>query len=501
MPNRNTTARRALWLCAAPAALMASVSAHAADVPAGDAGIKTITDFIAAYAGKAAAPTIKVTPQGSSYLVTLDLGAATAALKPTGFTYDPAQLEARVFQQDDGAWRIDQAGIPPITGHMQLPEARGGGKIDAHVEVSKLNATTVIDPKLGWIASGHGAADKVTVVENGPGIEEYLEFSQLKYEASTKPANPGLTTTLNEPVGGLSIVVDLDPKGLDPKTKAPAKPVHISAKGENGVVNVAMKDFQPAPLLDAWRFAVAHPERADYARDFDALKSIVGAVIADRLTIEETFALEKLSFNTETGPVTVEGGKFAVGGVNAGADSGFSEHFSARALKLPDGMVPSMYAAVIPTAFDIGFKATGFDVPSAAQEWFADAKLAGDGPVLSPEDQSKVSAKLMQSRPIVVDIEPSHLTAPSLDIAFEGKVTIESGKPYGAITIKVRDFDKTAQAVQALGQDAQQKLVPMIAMAKGLGKQNPDGTMVWVGELGRDHVMKINGLPLGKSPM
>jgi hypothetical protein len=306
---------------------------------------------------------------------------------------------------------------------------------------------------------------------------------------------------VNEPLGGLSLVVDIDPKGVDPNTKGPAKPVHISAKGENGVANVAMKDFQPAPLLDAWRFAVAHPERADYARDFDALRTIVGAVIADRMTIDETFALEKLSFNTESGPVTVEGGRFAVGGVNAGADSGFSEHLSARALRLPDGMVPSMYAAVIPTAFDIGFKATGFDIPAAAQEWFADAKLAGDGPVLSPEDQTKVSEKLTQSRPIVVDIQPSHVMAPSLDIAFEGKVTFEAGKPYGAITLKIRDFDKTAQAVQALGQDAQQKLVPVIAMAKGLGKQGPDGTMVWVGELGRDHVMKVNGLPLGKSPM
>ncbi len=501
MPNRKQTRRRSLWLCAAPAALMASVTAHAADQSANDAGVKTITDFIGAYAGKATLPTIKVTPQGSAYLVTLDLGAATAALKPTGFTYDPAKLEAKVFQQDDGAWRIEQAGIPPVTGHMQLPEARGGGKIDAHVEISKLNATTVIDPKLGWVASGHGTADKVAVVENGPGIEEYLEFSQLKYDASTKPANPGLTTTLNEPIGGLSIVVDIDPKGVDPSTKGPAKPVHISSKGENGAVTVALKDFQPAPLLDAWRFAVAHPERADYARDFDALKSIVNALIADRLSIDETFALEKLSFNTETGPVSIEGGKVAVGGVNAGADSGFYEHISARAIKLPDGMVPPMYAAVTPSAIDIGFKATGFDVPSAAQEWFADAKLDGDGPVLSSDDQSKVSAKLIQSRPIVVDIQPSHVTAPSLDIAFEGKVTFEAGKPYGSITLKVRDFDKTAQAVQAMGQDAQQKLVPMIAMAKGLGKQNPDGTMVWVGELGRDHVMKVNGLPLGKSPM
>jgi len=40
----------------------------------------------------------------------------------------------------------------------------------------------------------------------------------------------------------------------------------------------------------------------------------------------------------------------------------------------------------------------------------------------------------------------------------------------------------------------------VLAMAKGLGKAGPDGAMSWVCDLGRDKVIKINGLPLGKSP-
>ena len=295
--------------------------------------------------------------------------------------------------------------------------------------------------------------------------------------------------------------MDIDPKGVDPATKAPAKPVHISAKGQGGAVTVALKDFQPAPLLDAWRFLAAHPARADVARDFDALKSVVNAFIADRLTLDEQVSMDKLGFNTEAGPVALEGVGFSVTAVSNGADSGFGESFAAKAIKLPDGLAPPIYAAVTPTSFDIGFKATGFDIASAAQEWFADAKLAGDGPVLSAADQAKVFVKLTQSRPINIEIKPSHIVAPSLDIAFEGKVTVDKGKPFGAITLKVRDFDKTAKAVQALGPEAEQKLVPMIAMAKGLGKPGPDGAMVWVGEIGKDMVMKVNGLPLGKAPL
>jgi hypothetical protein len=208
-----------------------------------------------------------------------------------------------------------------------------------------------------------------------------------------------------------------------------------------------------------------------------------------------------LSFNTQAGPVAIEGAGIGVTAISNGAQSGFGEHFSARTLHLPEGMVPPVFAAVTPTAFDVGFKATGFDLPSAADEWFADAKFAGDGPVVSSADQSKVMAKLTQSRPIVVDILPSHVAAPSLDIGFEGKVTFDKGKPSGTVTLKVRDFDKTAKALQALGPEAEQKLVPVLAMAKGLGKAQPDGAMVWVGELGKDQVMKVNGLPLGKAPL
>ena len=41
----------------------------------------------------------------------------------------------------------------------------------------------------------------------------------------------------------------------------------------------------------------------------------------------------------------------------------------------------------------------------------------------------------------------------------------------------------------------------MLAMAKGLAKTDGDGSLMWVGEIGADGVMKVNGLPLGKSPI
>ncbi|MDE3176505.1 MAG: hypothetical protein KGM15_10430 [Pseudomonadota bacterium] len=481
-------------------ALAFCTPAFAGDAPANDAGTKAIADFLAAYLGKAALPSVKITAEGSSYLVSFDLGAATAALKGAGVVYDPATMTLRVFQQDDGEWRVEMASFPPISAHSDAPAKAGGGKIDIKVETVNFAQTVWLDPKLNWIGSIKGGADKLSATERGPGIEEFFEFGKLKVESSTKSAASGLTFDVDEPFASLNFVVDIDPKGVDPTMKGDGKPVHVSAQGEGGKVAISFKDFQPAPLLDAWKFAVAHPQRADLAHDAEALKSVVTALVADHFTLNEAFSLDKLNVASGVGPVAVEGAAFGAEIVNGGAQSGFAEHFAARAIKLPDGLLPPMYAPLTPTSFEIGFKATGFDVEAAAQEWLADAKFDGDGPVLSQEDQAKVTAKLLGAKPIVVDVGPAHIGAPSLNLTFEGKVTVVGSKPTGAITVKMSQVEKTIQALQGMGPEAQKQLVPVIAMVKGLGKPGADGALVWVCELGQDHVMKVNGLPLGKAP-
>jgi hypothetical protein len=484
-------------LCAWLGATALAYPALAADRPADPAGARAIADFIADYAGKATAPSVKVVSEGSSYLVTLDLGALNATLKPTGFTYDAAELKFRVFQQDDGQWRIETASTPPISGRMTPPN--GQGTLEVRVETEKLEQTTLLDPKLGWIASSRGGADKVSLIEHGTGFDEVLDFAKLRFAATTKSDAQGLTTTVSEPMESLNLVMDIDRKGADPANAA-AKPVHVSAKGEGGAVDIALKGFQPGPLAEGWRFFAAHPERADYARDFAAFRTTVDALLADAFTVDESFRLDKLHIVTESGPVEIEGAAFGAGAVNGGADSGFSEHIAAKSIKLPDGMLPGVYAPLVPTSFDIGFKASGFDLAGAAQEWFANAHLEGDGPPLTKEQQDKVTARLVRSKPIVVDILPSHIVGPSLNLAFEGRVTIDNTQPVGSITIQAPNFDQMAQAIHGLGPKAEQQLVPVIAMAKGLGKPGPDGALIWVCDLGRDKVMKINGLPLGKSP-
>ena len=298
----------------------------------------------------------------------------------------------------------------------------------------------------------------------------------------------------------MNFSMDVDSKGVDPATHGPKKPVHVSGEGSGAQIDVTLADFQPQPLLDAWRFLVGHPERADVARDFEQLKPVLTALAADRLKLDERVSLAKLNVVTEAGPIVAEGVTGGVGAANMGAASGFYERFAAQTIKLPDGLAPPMYAPLIPVSFSFGFKATGFDVEAGVQEWLADAKLDGDGPALSKEDQAKVGEKFVGGRPILVEIEPSHLVTPDLDLAFDGKITIEGSERTGTVKITLRDFAKTEQALEALPPQMAQQMTPALAMAKGLATAQPDGSLVWICTVGHDHMVKVNGLPISKAP-
>jgi hypothetical protein len=327
-----------------------------------------------------------------------------------------------------------------------------------------------------------------------------LEFSGLKVDGKTTSESSGLVTTVHEPLQAMNFQMDVDSKGVDPATHGPRKPVHVSGDGSGAQIDITLAQFQPQPLLDAWRFLVGHPERADVARDFDKLKTVLTALAADRLKLDEQVNLAKLNVVTEGGPIAVEGFTVGVGGANMGASTGFYERFAAHDIKLPDGLAPSMYGPLIPVSFNIGFKATGFDIEAGVQEWLADAKLDGDGPVLSADDQAKVSAKFLGGRPVLVEIEPSRLVTEDLDLAFDGKITINGGERTGTLKITLRDFAKTEQALQALPPQMAQQMTPALAMAKGLATAEPDGSLVWICSVGHDHMIKVNGLPISKAP-
>ncbi len=471
-----------------------SVGAAAKDLPATPEGAQKLRAFFATYIGKpaAGAPTpLVVTPEGSDYAVSLDLAALMAPFKAADFSYDAAPFNYKLFEQDDGAWRLENSGFPPISTHM-----KDG---DSTITITGYKGQFVIDPAIGWWRSGSGSADKIGLKAHATGVDETLDTGALQVTASAKAESEGsVSSVMQESLADLAAAFTVTPGAA--KAGADAKPVNVAAHAEKAQIDVTLDGLKSRAALDLWAFLVAHPSRPKLAANEAALKTLLTNVLASQLKLDENIGLQKISVQIPQGSVVMNAAKIGIGGAT-GAAGAFEEHFAFDGLTLPPGLAPPSYRDFVPTSLDVGFKASGFDVAAACAEAIADMHLAGDDPPISKEDNAKVWAKLIGAGIVLVDVRPSHVVAPQLDITFQGQVRYQGAKPSGSFTVHMRNFEKTQAALKELGPEAEKKMVPVMAMAKGLAKTDGDGTLTWVGELGADGMMKVNGLPLGKAPL
>ena len=158
----------------------------------------------------------------------------------------------------------------------------------------------------------------------------------------------------------------------------------------------------------------------------------------------------------------------------------------------------------MPTSFDLHFKVAGFDLTAAGTEAIADMRLAGDKVRRFPRRTRRRFPPSCSARAHWSSTSPpSHIRAPQVDVGFEGQIrypaVLGADKATGTIAFRARNFDQTTAAALkvAAGPEEEKKLIPVIAMVKGLAKTDPDGVMTWVCEIGDDRILKVNGMSLG----
>jgi hypothetical protein len=484
---------RAVALAAAASTALAT-AAWAKDLPPTPEGAQKINAFFAAYLGKAAAPpAIVVTSEASDYAVSFDLAQLTAPLQALGVTYEPATIRYKLIEQDDGAWRVTLADFPPIVVHHNDRTTA--------IALTGYRGEYVVDPAIAWFRSGSAGADKLSVKMSGPHREGSVEAGALQANftgAAQAGADGAVSSTLQESVAGVAASFSF--VKADAQADPAAKPVSIAVRLDKAAVDASLEGLRSRAALELWAFLAAHPNRADLAADEAKLKALLTAALDGRLALNETISAEKTTAELPQGAVAFDSAKVGFGGAT-GAAGGFEEHFAVSGLTLPPGLVPALYRGFVPSALDVGFKASGFDVAAASAEAVADLHLAGDAPPISSEDSAKIWAKLIGPAGATIDIPPSHIVAPLLDLSFQGQVRYQASKPVGAVTIRLRNFDQTQAGLKGLGPEAEKKLTPFLAMAKGLGKAEADGGLTWAIELAADGMMKVNGLPLGKAPI
>jgi len=495
MTLSKTAGLRGASLSLLAALVFLSPPAKAADVAPSPEGLEKVTTFLQGLLGAGnvgpSAP-VSVTQEADHYAIHVDLPAAFAGLKDLDFGYDSGELNYSLVEQDDGLWKVVQNETVALSYHMK--DLKTGGLVRSAMTMEGLKYEALVDTALGWLKSGAASADKTAVDAGGPGLSEKFDFGALKATFnSDKDDKDFVSTTVEETIA--NVAFDVSAQSVQPQ--APSIAVH--GKSDEATASVGLGGFKPNSVLDLWRLFVANPGREPLAEHEDELKTGLVDLISGPLNFSESVGMRTFALSLAIGDVTLANFKAGFAAKADGGNSAFEEHFAADGLTLPANVVPAAFAPIVPTSFDIGFKVSGMDLTAAAKQAIGDMELKGDGPIFSDGEGGVVGAKLIGPDPIVLEIPPSHVLGPKLDLTLEGKGQYADGVPTGAATITIRGFDATIDVLKGLpGFDAQ--ALPAIAMAKGLAKTGPDGALIWVIELGPDGTPKVNGLPLPKMP-
>jgi hypothetical protein len=426
-----------------------------------------------------------VTAEGSHYLISTNLSALNALLTETGLSYEPAVIATKAVEQDDGNWRVAQDSLPRIAFHSK--------DVNGSVELANFHSTALINPAIAWLLSGSANLDKGTVQLEGPKLTRSIDFGPVQETIATNVGADGsVSTQVKEEIADLG----LKAAGTSEKDS----PINFSSRVEKALINLGIDGFKSRKAFDLWSLLAAHPERADLAAHEAELKGLLKDLAAPGLKLSEAVEAQKAVITASLGAISLADVKYQLGAANAGPQSSISLKLAAEGLSLPVGLIPPNAGALTPSKIDIAATLKGVDIAAAANEWISDLSLQGDGPVLSDDNAEKVEAAFLSAGPVEIEFAPSHVVAPALDADFGGVIRLDHNKPTAAITVHARGFDKTMAAVKALGPDVAAKALPGLALAKGLGKAESDGSLSWLVELDAERSITVNGIPFGKAP-
>jgi hypothetical protein len=479
--------RKARLTLAAWIALGAASGALAGDKPATPEGAQNLRAFfdsrLPAPANSPSPVTVK--PDGSNYVVSADLGALDGLLKSAGanVSYDPATLIYKLTEQDDGKWRLVQDSFPKL--------AARSDEVSSAIDITNSKLSVLIDPALAWWLSGSASADKGLIAMHGPAIDQTINFGAAKADYATTVNPDGtVSSTVKDQIEDIGLKATA--------TSEDKKPMAVSAHLDRAAFNIGVDGLKSRKVFDLWSLLAAH--RVDIAQHEPELKDLLRAVVAPGLKLAEGGEATKALIALPYGAITLAGMKAAVAVENAGPQSAIHAAVGVEGLSLPVGLAPPGAADLMPTRIDLTVSLKGIDITAAANEAIADMHLGGEGSPISDADSAKIAAALLSAGPMRLDIARSRIEAPAIDADFEGAIRYAVGKPSGSVTIHMRNFDKTMSALKGLGPDMEAKAIPALAMAKGLARNETDGSLTWLLELGEDRSIKVNGIPLGKAP-
>ncbi len=182
------------------------------------------------------------------------------------------------------------------------------------------------------------------------------------------------------------------------------------------------------------------------------------------------------------------------------ADGKLREKFTLTGLKTPPGIVPPWAESLVPQQITLDFSGTGFDLAAPRRE---DHRC--HGPEQGAAGSRHHGRRTPEARPahwqLHLSMGPSEILAKAFNLKAEGSISAgpDTTVPSGSATVKLKGIDDIMQVIQnAPPEMGLQQMAPMVIVAKGMGKQEADGSYSWKIESTPEGSVLINGVDMNK---
>ena len=467
--------------------LFATASAGLA-APATSDGAKAIEQGYVEYFGKAVVDKgiVSVTPDGEDYLVSWDLQKAFDLIGPPEGALRIAQFSYTLTPEDDGDWTAKADGFPSLT--FDVPTDKG--KVTGTLDLGGFRLETAYRAAqadfLRSLLSADTLAAKFHVPDGARGDDLDLAESGISVEtrAKTSDSGAGVDVALAQSVKNLTETVVAPP----PDDQGPPVEVTYTVGGFGG--GAAISGLRAREIGDFWKFVVAHVEDADppaeLKQSIRAMLPLWNSLQANAEIHDVTLQMPMIEATLKTLDETI-----ALSGFTADGAAEIGVKIDQLAFKSP--FLPPWAGSLSPASFALDLRVADKGLDEVARLALDDPSFGGKGD-LSPETQDKISAVLLAGRPKLT-LAPGRLTTPTLDLAFEGEASTDTGAPSGHFVFSADGLDKTIALLEdvAKSEPDLQSAVLGVTFIKGLATTGPDGRLTWNVDVSEAGDVTVNG--------
>ena len=431
---------------------------------------------------------VKILPMDDGYKVTLDLMAFLIQAKAQGIDASLSPLEFTAKPAGGDIWKIHQEGDVSVA--AKFP----GGYVNE--KFTGMTQDITLDLAQGLITEVLAVAKTISMDEQIP--------DQKGRSATVKMTADGLTIKSNSKANadGSSDTVFTESFGAWAMTEhsdAEAQPMDVTVKSTGGTFGGTLVGLKGRPLLDAWRFMIAHIKQKPTAADQGELKSALSASLPLFQSMSNNGAMTKVDISTPLGNFGAEKIGFTLNANGLVKDGMFEESLSIDGLTIPPGIAPPWANALVTKNAALDVKVTGFDLATWSKGMVDNADFSKDDPV--PKNVvDALALGILPTGAATITIGPSSISNSTYNLSVQGAFSAgPAAQPSGKATVKMTGFDDVMKALTSAPPEAGLKdSGAVMIVAKGLGKTGGDGSISWDIEATPDGQFLVNGTDVKK---